>query len=117
MPYEQTREPFLVIPAEETHQLLFKNRETQIRCESSTAQNQSEVHVLSTTRDNISSKETAPAVVTPKIENQEPQVDSGELDINVQRLKEQVCQNQTQNVQQAAMSTEKIDNYQFTSSL
>ena len=40
-------------------------------------------------------------------------IDSGELDINVQSFKEQVSHIQTQNVQQTAMSTEKIHNYQF----
>ena len=35
-----------------------------------------------------------------------------QLDINVQSLKGQVCQIQIQNVQQTAMSTENIHNYQ-----
>ena len=54
-----------------------------------------------------------PAVVRPKTKIHEPRLDSGELDINVQSLKEKVCHIQTQNVQQSAMSTEKIHNYQF----
>ena len=54
-----------------------------------------------------------PAVLRPKTKIHEPRVDSGELDINVQSLNEQVCQIQIQNVQQTAMSTEKIHNYQF----
>ena len=90
----------------------MKNRETHIGSESSTAQNQSELQVVSTTRDNINGKQTVPAVVRPKTKFHEPRVDSGELDINVQFLIEQVSQIQTQNVQQTAMSTEKIHNYQ-----
>ena len=54
-----------------------------------------------------------PAVVRPEMKIHEPRLDSGELDINVQILKEQVCQYQTQNVQQTAMSTENFHNYQF----
>ena len=91
----------------------MKSRETQIGLESSTAQNQSEFQILSSTRDNISGKQTVPAVVRPKTKIHEPRLDSGELDINVQSLKEQVCQIQTQNTQQTAMGTEKIHNYQF----
>ena len=91
----------------------MKNREIQIGLESSTAQNQSELQVLSATRDNISGKQSVPAVLRPKMKIHEPRVESGELDNNVQSLKEQVCQIQTQNIQQTAMSTEKIHNYQF----
>ena len=91
----------------------MKNRETQIGLESSTALNQSEFQTLSTTSDIISGKQTVPAVVRPKTKIHEPRLDSGELDINVQSLKELVCHIQTQNVQQTAMSTEKIHNYQF----
>ena len=40
-------------------------------------------------------------------------VESGEFDINVKSLKEQVFQIQNQNVQQTAKSTETIHNYQF----
>ena len=112
-PNEQPQEPFLLIQAQQTDQVLLKNRETQISLESSTAQNQSEFQILSTTRDDISGKQTVPAVVRPKTKIHEPRLDSGELDINVQSLKEQVCHIQTQNVQQTAMSTEKIHNYQF----
>ena len=112
-PYEQPQDPFLLIPAQQTDQILLKNRETQISLESSTAQNQSELQILSTKRDNISGKQTEPAVVRPKTKIHEPRIDSGELDINVQSLKEQVCQIQTQNAQQTAMGTEKIHNYQF----
>ena len=112
-PYEQPQEPFLLIQAQQTDQVLFKNRETQIGLESSTAQNQSEFRILSTTRDKISGNQTVPAVVRPKTKIHEPRLGSGELDINVQSLKEQVCHIQTQNVQQTAMSTEKIHNYQF----
>ena len=54
-----------------------------------------------------------PAIVRPKTKIHESRVESGELDINAQSLKEQVCQIQTQNVQQTTMSTEKIHNYQF----
>ena len=54
-----------------------------------------------------------PAVVRPKTKIHEPRVESGELDNNLQSLKEQVCQIQTQNVQQTAPSTEKIHSYQF----
>ena len=54
-----------------------------------------------------------PAVVRPKTKIHESRDDSGDFDINVQSLNEQVCQIQTQNVQQTAMSTEKIHNYQF----
>ena len=54
-----------------------------------------------------------PAVVIPKKKIHEPRVESGELDNNEQSLKEQVCQIQTQNVQQTAMSTEKNYSYQF----
>ena len=53
------------------------------------------------------------AVVRPKTKIQEPRVDSGGLDINVRNLKEQTCQIQTENVQQTAVSTEKICSYQF----
>ena len=84
--------PFLVIQAKQTNQVLLKNRETQIGLESSTAQNQSEMQVLSTKSDNISGKQTMPAVVRPRIQIQEPRVESGEFDINIQSLKEQVCQ-------------------------
>ena len=52
-----------------------------------------------------------PAVVRPKTKIHKPRVNSVELDIHVQSLKEQLCQIQTQNVQQTAMSTEKIHNY------
>ena len=83
----------------------MKTRETQIGLEKSTAQNQSEFQILSTKRDKISGKQTVPAVVRPKTKIHEPRLDSGELDINVQSLKEQVCHIQTQNVQQTAMST------------
>ena len=93
----------------------MKNRETQIALESSTAQNQSELQVLSTTRDNISGIQTVPAAVRPKTKIHGPRLDSGELDINVRSLKEQECQIQTQNVQQTAISTERIHNYQFPS--
>ena len=116
-PYEQPQDPFLVIQAQQTDQVLLKNRETQIGLERSTAQNQSELQVVSTTRDNISGKQTVPAVVRPKTKIHEPRVDSGELDINVQSLKERVCQIQTQNVQQTAMSTEKIHNYQWPATM
>ena len=112
-PYEQPQDPFLEIPAQQTDQVLLKNRETQIGLESSTTQNQSESQVLSATRDNISGKQTIPAVVRPKTKIHEPRVESGEFDIYVQSLKEQVCQIQTQNVQQTERSTEKIHNYQF----
>ena len=54
-----------------------------------------------------------PAVVKPKRTIHEPRVESGGFDINVKNLKEQVCQIQTQNVQQTSMSTKKINNYQF----
>ena len=104
-PYEQPQEPFLLIQAQQTDQILLKNRETQIGLESSTAQNQSEFQILSTKRDKISGKQTVPAVVRPKTKIHDPRLDSGELDINVQSLKEQVCHIQTQNVQQTAMST------------
>ena len=63
---------------------------------------------ISTTRDNISNRQTDPAAVRPKAKIQEPQFDSGELDINEQTHKKQLCQIQIQNVQQTAMSTEKI---------
>ena len=56
-PDEQTQKPFLAIPAQETHQLLFKNRESHIGFESSTAQNQSEVQILSNSRDTINKKQ------------------------------------------------------------
>ena len=111
-PYEQPQDPFLVIQAQQTDQVLLKNRETRISLENSTAQNQSELQVLSTTRDNINGKQTVPAVVRPKTKINEPRVDSGELDINVQSLNEQVCQIQTHNVQQTAMKTENIHIYQ-----
>ena len=91
----------------------MKNSETQTGLENSTARNQFEVHVLFITRDNISGKQTVPAVVRPKTETHDSRVDSGEFDINVKSLKEQVCQFQTQNVQQTTMSTEKVHNYQF----
>ena len=91
----------------------MKNRETQIGLESSRAQNQSAVQVLPTTKDKISGKQTVPAVVRPKTKVHEPRIDSGELDINVQSLKEQVCQLQTQIVQQTTMILEKIHSYQF----
>ena len=55
------------------------------------------------------------AVVRRKTKIHEPRVDSGELENNVQTLKEQMCQIQTQNVQQTAMSTEEIHSYQFPS--
>ena len=112
-PDEQPQEPFLLIQAQQTDQVLLKNRETHIGLESSTAQNQSEFQILFTTRDNISGKQTVSAVVRPNTKIHEPRLDSGELDINVQSLKEQVCHIQTQNVQQTAMSTEKTHNYQF----
>ena len=83
-PYEQPQEPFLLIQAQQTDQLLLKNCETQIGLETSTAQNQSEFQILSTTRDNISGKQTLPAVVRPKTKIHESRLDSGELDINVQ---------------------------------
>ena len=73
----------MLIQAQQTDQVLLKNRETQIGLESSTAQNQSEFQILSTTRDNISGKQTVPAVVRPKTKIHEPRLDSGELDINV----------------------------------
>ena len=81
--YEQPQEPFLLFQAQQTDEVLLKNRETQIGLESSTAQNQSEFQILSTTRDNISGKQTVPAVVRPKTKIHEPRLDSGELDINV----------------------------------
>ena len=90
----------------------MKNRETQIGLKSSTAQNQSELQVFSATRDNVSGKQTVPAVVRPKTKIQEPRVDSGELDNYVQSLTEQVCHIHFQNVQQTAMSTEK--SHEFT---
>ena len=46
--------PFLLIQAQQTDQVLLKNRGTQIGLEVSTAQNQSEMQVLSATRDNLS---------------------------------------------------------------
>ena len=73
----------MLIQAQQTDQVLLKNRETQIGLESSTAQNQSKIQILSTTRDNISGKQTVPAVVRPKTKIHEPRLDSGELDINV----------------------------------
>ena len=112
-PYEQPQDPFLLIQAQQTDQVLLKNRETQIGLVGSTAQNQSELQFLSATRDNISDKQTVTAVVRPEMKIHEPRVDTGECDNNVQSLKEQVCQIQTQNVQQTAMSTEKIHSYQF----
>ena len=54
-----------------------------------------------------------PAVARPKTNIHEPRFESGEFDINVQSLKEQVCQIQTQNVQQTVTSTVKTHNYQF----
>ena len=86
----------------------MKNRETQIGLEISTAQNQWYVQVFPTTRDNISGKQTVPAVVRPKTKIQEPRVDSGELDINIQNLKEHLCQTQTENVQQTAISRKDL---------
>ena len=71
-PYEQPQEPFLLIQAQQTDQVLLKNRGTQIGLESSTAQNQSKFQILSTTRDNISGKQTVPAVVRPKTKIHEP---------------------------------------------
>ena len=62
---------------------------------------------FSITRDNISSKKTAPAVFRPKTDIHEPHSDSGELDINVQKLKEQVFHIQKQNLLQTSPSTEK----------
>ena len=112
-PYEQPQDPFLLIQAQQTDQVFLKNRETQIGLEGSTAQNQSELQFLSATRDNISDKQTVTAVVRPETKIHEPRLDTGECDNNVQSLKEQVCQIQTQNVQQTAMSTEKIHSYQF----
>ena len=47
-PYEQPQDPFLVIQAQQTDQVLLKNRETQIGLENSTAQNLSELQVVST---------------------------------------------------------------------
>ena len=67
----------------------------------------------SNTRDNISNKQTEPATVRPKTKIQKSQVDSGELDINEQSHKKQVCQIQIQNVQQTAMSIEKKHIYRF----
>ena len=57
-------------------------------------------------KSNINGKQTKPAAVRPKMKIHEPRVESGEFDINVQNLKDQVCQIQTQNVQQTARSTE-----------
>ena len=65
-PYEQPQDPFLEIQAQQTDQVLLKNPEIQIGLESSTAQNQSKLQVLSATRDNISGKQTLPAVVRSK---------------------------------------------------
>ena len=112
-PYEQPQDPFLEIQAQQTGQVLLKNRETQIGLKSSTTQNQSELQDFSATRDNVIGKQTMSAVVRPKTKIHEPRFESGEFDINVRSLKEQGCQNQTQNVQQTAMSTEKNHNYQF----
>ena len=53
-----------------------------------------------------------PAFVRPKTKIHQP-LESIELDNYVHSLIEQVCQVQTDNVQQTAMSTEKIYNYQF----
>ena len=80
-----------------------------------TEQNQYELQVLSlsATRDNISGKQTMPAVVRPKTKTHEPRVEPGELDNNVQSLKGKLCQFQTQNIQQTATSTEKIHSFQF----
>ena len=89
-PYEQPQDPFLENQAQQTDQVLLKNCETQIGFESSTTQNQLELHYLSATRDNISSKKKMPAVVGPKTKIHEPRVESGEFDINVQSLKEQL---------------------------
>ena len=75
-PYEQPQEPFLLIQAQQTDQVLLKNREIQIGLESSTAQNQSEFQILSTTRDNISGRQTVPAVFRPKTKIHEPRLDS-----------------------------------------
>ena len=112
-PNEQPQDPFLEIQAQQTDQVLLKNREIQISLESSTTQNQSKSQVFSATRYNICGKQRMPAVVRPKTKIHEQRVESGEFDINVQSLKEQVCQIQTQNVQQTAMITEKIHNIQF----
>ena len=68
-PYEQPQDPFLIPQAEQTDQVLLKYRETQIPLESSTAQNQSELQVLSTTKDSIIDKQTVPAAVRPKTTN------------------------------------------------
>ena len=103
----------LVIQAQQTDQVLLKSREIQIDLENSTAENQSDLQVFSSARDNISGKQTVPAVVRSKTRIHEPRVDSGELDINVGNHKEQMCHIQTENVQQTAMSTEKICTYQF----
>ena len=105
--YEQTQEPLLIFFQLKILFSCFSKSVKHSWSESSTAQNQSEVQFLSTTRDNISSKQTAPVLVRPKTKIQEPQNDSEEIDINVQSLKEQVCQIQTQNVQKSAMITEK----------
>ena len=86
-PYKQPQDPFLEIQAQQTDQVLLKNRETQIGLESSTTQNQLELQDLSATRDNISGKQTMPAVVRPSTKIHEPRVESGEFEINVQSLK------------------------------
>ena len=116
-PYEQPQDPFLEIQAQQIDQVLLKNRETQIGLKSSTTQNQSELQGFSATRDNVIGKQTMPAVVRPKTKMQEPRFESEEVDINVRLMYdtifEQMCQTQTQNVQQTEMSTEKIHNYQF----
>ena len=112
-PNEQPQDPFLEIQAQQTDQVLLKNRRIQIGLESSTTQNKSKLQVLSATRDNISGKQRMPAVVRPKTKIHEKRFESGEFDINVQSLKEQRCQSQTQNVQQTALNIEKIYNIQF----